>query len=527
MKLLITNAKIYTLVNDLIVNSMVIEQGKVVAIGDNLEKDKQYTNYKQLNCKGKTILPGFVDAHTHFVFYSLSLGSVHLSDKDTLSGCLKKISKYSKSLKKNEWIVGEGFSPDKIYAKEDPNRFMLDKVTGGRPAFIFSKDEHIVWANTKALEIGGILTGRACPDGGEIVRLSDGTASGILKENPAYESIYKNIPYPSKSYQDKYYKKALDIAYRKGVTGVHSFDGPEAFKYLMELAQKNKTGIRINYYPPPELLPELLKTKTVYGTGNEFLKIAGIKIFSDGSLGSQTALCFNKYIGSKNNYGIETLTSKSMLAIAKKASKLDLPLAVHAIGDKAVSNVLDTFEKAPVLKSGARHRIEHLQLIRRKDIARLKKLNVIASMQPSHCPSDIDLIHKYWGSKGKNAFIFKTLLNNNIDLAFGSDVPIEQLNPIEGIAAAVNRIRKVNRRVFYPDECISVLDAVKGFTIGAAKAVGQENSRGYLIPGYLADFVVLSEDIFKVAPSRIYDINVLATFIGGSPKYLDKNLNMK
>ena len=527
MKLLITNAKIYTLIDNFVVNSMAVDNGEIIAVGDNLDNNIQFKKYKQINCKGRVILPGFVDSHTHFVFYALSLGRVNLCEKDSLSESLKKISKFSKTLKKNEWIVGEGFSPDRIFAKDEPDRFMLDKVSGGRPAFIFSKDGHIAWVNTKALEIGRILTDHASPQGGEIVRSSDGTASGILKENPGYDPVYKNIPYPSMSYQDKYYKKALDIAYRRGVTGVHSFDGPKAFEYLMDLAQKNKTGLRFNYYPPPSLLPDLIKTNTVYGTGNDYFRIAGIKIFADGSLGSQTALCFNKYPGSKNNYGIETLSSKGILTIAKQASKLGLPLAVHAIGDKAVANVLDALEKAPKLKSGARHRIEHLQMIRRKDIARLRKLNIIASMQPSHCPSDIDLINKYWGSRGKNAFIFKTLLDKKVDLTFGSDVPIEPLNPIDGIAAAVRRARKGSRKTFYPDQRISVLDAVKGFTVGAAITTGQQNSRGHLIPGYPADFVVLSEDIFKVAPSNIYDIKVLATFIDGEAKYIDSIFRIK
>ncbi|MFH2049597.1 MAG: amidohydrolase [bacterium] len=519
MKQLITNARIYTLVEDLVVNSMVIDNGRIIAIGDNLENSSQFNKYKRINCHGRVVLPGFVDAHTHFVFYALSLGRVHLSDQDTLSGCQKKISNYAKSLKKGEWIAGEGFSPDKIFAKDEPDRFMLDKVTGDHPAFIFSKDEHIAWVNTKALKLGGLLSNKTQPTGGEVVRLTDGTASGVLKEKPGYDPVYDKIPQPSKSYYNKYYRKALEIAYSRGVTGVHSFDSPDSFKYLINLAEKKQTGLRINYYPPPDLLPDLIKSNTVYGTGNDFLRIAGIKIFADGSLGSQTALCFNKYIGSKNSYGIETLSSKKMLSIAKQASKLGLPLAVHAIGDKAVSNVLDALEKAPKLKTGARHRIEHLQLIRPKDIKRLKELNVIASMQPSHCPADIDLIYKYWGSKGKNAFIFNTLINKGIDLAFGSDVPIEPLNPLHGIAAAVRRSRKGSRKSFYSNERITVLEAVKNFTIGPAIASGQEKSRGRLYPGYPADFIILSDDIFKVAPNRIYDIKVLTTFIGGKAVY--------
>lgn len=513
------------MMDNLTVDSMVIEQGKIIAIGNGLERASIFRKYNRINLHGRTIVPGFVDAHTHFVYFALSLGRVWLQEFDSLDACLSEIKRFSIGLGKKEWVVGSGYYPDHFRRRVEPDRFMLDKVTGERPAFIYSKDQHTAWVNSKALEIAGISNRTRDPEGGEIVRFSDGTPSGILREKAAYQRVFDCINPPTKEQLDRYYRKALQIAYRRGVTGIHSFDGPDSFEYLMGLAEKNMTGLRINSYPLAELLPNLRKTNTQYGVGTDFFRIAGVKLFADGSLGSQSALCFNKYTDSKD-YGIEVTTPKEILRIARSAAKLGLPCAIHAIGDRAVSNVLDALEKAPSLQSSARHRIEHLQLMRKKDIARVKRLGIVASMQPSQCLSDIYMMRKYWSSRVANAYIFRTLLDRGIDLAFGSDVPIEPLDPIAGIAAAVRRARPGKRDIFYPKERITVYEALYGFTVGPAIAVGQSQCRGRLIPDYPADFVVLSDDITRIATGRIGDIKVLGTVIDGKVKYHHESLSL-
>jgi predicted amidohydrolase YtcJ len=210
----------------------------------------------------------------------------------------------------------------------------------------------------------------------------------------------------------------------------------------------------------------------------------------------------------------------------KAAARLGFPCAIHAIGDRAVANVLDAMESGPGLPATVRHRIEHLQLIRRRDITRLKRLRVVASMQPSHCPSDMDMIDIYWGRRGANAFIFRTLLDRGLDLAFGSDAPIEPLNPIHGIAAAVRRARPGKRKRFYPEQAITAAEALYAFTVGPALAAGEADRRGYLLPGYPADLVILDHDITRVAPSRLYETRVLATLLGGRVVYADRSLKL-
>lgn len=517
---LIYNACIYPQVEGLVVNSMAISGNSIIAIGDNLQNTQDFQSFRKTNLEGKTVVPGFVDAHTHLYYFALSFGRIYLDKIDSLEICLAKIKNFAVKLDKDDWLLGNGYSPDRFKKRIEPDRFILDKISDGRPAFIFSKDQHSAWVNSNALELAGINKHTPDPSGGKIERFDDGTPTGILRESPAYKIIHDLIPEPPKRKIAEYYGKALAHAYRMGITGVHSVDSsPKAFEWFSDLNQKKKLGLRINYYFQASQLSHLAKNKIHYGMGDDFLRVAGIKIFSDGSLGSQTALCFSKYLGSKNNYGIEVKAKKQILKEVTLAAKLGLPAAIHAIGDKAVSNVLDVLEQAPKLTNGARHRIEHLQLCRRKDIARVKRLNVVASMQPSHCPSDIPMVRKYWGIRGADAFIFRTFINKGVDLAFGSDVPIEPLDPISGIAAAVRRAKPGNHDSLYPEQGITAAEALYRFTVGPAIAAGQENCRGRLLPGYPADFVVLSDDITTVPADSIYDVQVLATVLDGEVKY--------
>jgi len=518
-KSLIYNACIYTQAHNLVVDSLAVYKNRIVALGNRLEHDPDFRSYSKINLRGRTVIPGFVDAHTHFYYFALSLGHVSLDGLDSLDACLAKIRKYAASLKRNEWVVGNGYAPDRFRKQVQSDRYKLDSVTGGRPAFIFFKDTHSAWVNSRALEIAGISKNTPDPQAGRIVRLGNGTPSGILREQSAWEPVFQQIKPPSNAEVNRRYGLALKHAYEKGVTGVHSMDGPEAFAYFEELAGKRKLGLRINCYLPAQMLPELHARKLTYGFGDDFLRVAGVKIFADGALGSRTALCFNRYSGSKDNFGVEVTPVDQMRRIIKSAVRLGLPCAIHAIGDKAVSNVLDALEKSPALRGGGRHRIEHLQLVRRKDIARVKRLSVVASTQPSHCPSDMHAVRKYWGKRGANAYIFRTLVDRGVDIAFGSDAPIEPLDPIAGIAAAVRRAWPKSRDIFYSEQRISAREALYRFTVGPAIASGQEDCRGYLLPGYPADFVVLDQDIGSVAPTKIHRTRVLATVLDGEFKY--------
>jgi len=501
---------------------MAVSSATVIAVGHRLEHDPDFRRFARIDLRGRTIIPGLVDAHTHFYWLAKSLAEVSLNGIDSLDRCLNKIKRFADSLPRGRWVVGNGLLPAGFRKPIQPDRTMLDRVTGGRPAFIFYKDSHSAWVNSKALAFARIDSTTPDPPGGRIERFADRTPSGLLCETPAYLELYRSIPPPPKREMDRLYRQALEAVYRKGVTGVHSFDGPDGFAYLAELAEKGKTGIRINYYPPAALLPQLEKTGTRYGVGTDFFRIAGVKVFADGALSSQSALCFRKYTGSKANFGIEVTPLAGISRIARWAARSGLPCAIHAIGDRAVCNVLDALEASNTPRM--RHRIEHLQLVRKKDLARVKQLGVVASMQPSHCPADIDLVRRFWGKRSANAYVFRSVLDKKIPLAFGSDAPIEPLDPLVGIAAAVRRARPGSRDVFHPEQRIYATEALHAYTVGAALAAGQEHCRGYLLPGYPADFVVLDRDITRIAPARIHDTRVLATVIAGEVRYCHSSL---
>jgi predicted amidohydrolase YtcJ len=520
-RVLFHNGRVLTQADGLVAGSFTVNSKRIEAVGNKLEHDPDFRTYSRIDLRGRTVIPGLVDAHTHFFWMAKSLSQVSLDGVTSLDKALAKIKSFAGNLPRNRWVVGGGLFPDGFRRRIEPDRFMLDKVTGGRPAFIFYKDTHTAWVNSKALEFAGIDARTPDPPGGRIERLPDCSPSGLLRETPAHLALFRMIPELTKRELDRCYRQALELAWRKGVVGAHSFDGPDGFAYFADLAERNRVGLRINYYPPAAALPQLEKARARYGAGTEFFRIAGIKIFADGSLGSQTALCFHKYGGSRENYGVEVTPVRDMTRMIRRAARLGLPCAIHAIGDKGVANVLDAVEAAG---KPLRHRIEHLQLVRRKDLARVKHLGVVASMQPSHCPADIDMVRKYWSKVSANAYVFRSVLNKNIPLAFGSDAPIEPLDPLAGIAAAVRRAKPGSRDVLHPEQRLYAGQALHAFTVGAAFACGQEHCRGFLLPGYPADFVVLSQDVTRIAPIRIYDTEVLATVLDGVVRYSHSSL---
>jgi predicted amidohydrolase YtcJ len=394
----------------------------------------------------------------------------------------------------------------------------LDAVAPNHPVALWSKDGHTLWLNSLALKELGINSFTPDPPGGVIERDELGQPTGILKEKAA-ELVKQRVEASSPLLQ-RSVEEAMESLLRKGLVGLHNCEDERALSLLQSLKSQGKLKMRILHHIPAENLEAAIKLGIKSGFGDEYLRIGGVKIFADGTLGSRTAAMLEPYLGEPENLGILTITPEELEELVLKAGEAGLSVAVHAIGDRANRVVLDALEKAPRL----RHRIEHVQLLTPQDLPRLAKLGVVASMQPIHATSDMEMAERYWGKERcRWAYAWRSLLEAGTILAFGSDCPVEPPDPLLGIYAAVTRRRldgSPGPEGWFPEQRLTVEEAIRAYTWGNAFAAVEEKSRGTLAPGFLADITILSDDIFRTAPEKIPAIEVLGTIIGGEIAFL-------
>jgi hypothetical protein len=385
-----------------------------------------------------------------------------------------------------------------------------------------ARDGHLIWANSKALEIVGITKDTPNPAGGEIERDASGEATGIFKENAmAYFHAIESDPTLAES--QAYMLEAMETTHQLGVTGLHSIEYSLGFAALQELHAKNKLKLRTTVLLTNTAIPHLSALGIRQGFGDEMLWLGQIKFFLDGTLGSQTAAMFEPFDHSLDcNCGILRMDIEDFEKQTQQAVDAGFGIAVHVIGDRAARIGIEAIEKLRANNPTARvrHRLEHVQIFKPEDMERIVKAKIIASVQPTHCTSDIDNADRYWGARASHSYQYKSMLNNGVRLALGSDVPIESIDPRKGIFAAITRRREGDHRPsWYPQECLTVAEAVEGFTKGAAFAAGDEHRRGMIAPGYLADFTAFAQNVFVTNPDEIPVTPVTATFVGGIPVY--------
>lgn len=523
--LIFYNGNLHTLDNKRpYAEAIAIQGNRIIALDEGI-KNLNPKSFQKINLRGKIVLPGFIDSHTHFVSFAKSLNLLDLDECQSLEETLKKLQVFSKKKNKTEWILARRWNINLWKKQILPGKVILDKISATNPIVIFSKDGHSLWANSKVLEIAKIDESTPDPSGGRIERYSNShELSGILREK-ACDLVYKIIKEPEENILAQLLKEAFKLAHQKGIVGIHDCEDEKALELFESFQQKDELALRVFMMIPQKNLDEAIKMGFVTGLGNEYLKIGGVKIFADGALGSRTALMFKPYNLEPKNFGVEVNNQKDLLETVKKASKSGLSVAIHAIGDKANHQALNAIEKGNHNKK-LRHRIEHAQVLDPKDIRRFAQLDIIASMQPIHCPSDSDMAEKYWGKRSQLAYAFKTLLNSGTRLAFGSDLPLYDFDPLKGIYAAVTRKGENGGNSWNPKEKISVAQAVQAYTKGAAYASYEENLKGSLETGKLADMVVLSKDIFKISPAEILKTKVLATLWDGKVVYDDDFLEV-
>jgi len=499
------------------IQAIAIEDGRIIDVGSNVKiKPRARQGFKVYDLKKRCVIPGIIDSHLHLLALGNLFKRVDLDGIDSLDRVATILEKAASKLKKGQWLEGRGWNKN-LWGGDFPDKNLLDAITEN-PVALYSKDGHLLWVNSSTLKYCGIDINAPDPPGGVILRDADGNPTGVLKEN-AVDLVSDKIPPQSCDEKKEAIIAAQKHLLKLGIVAVGDCDTrPTLISMFNELEIAGRLHLRIFKMIHPDDLDIAGRFNLQTGEGSRHLRIGCLKLFADGALGSQTAYMFKPFDRSKGNYGVETLTEKEMERYVSKAVKAGISIAIHAIGDKANYQALAVLGKysAAFSQKGLRPRIEHAQILRRKEIPLFKKYGVVASVQPIHVVSDRDIADRYWGARAQYAYPFRSLLRSGVELAFGSDAPIETANPMAGIHAAVTRKRpSETRRAWYPEERITVRQALRAYTLGAARACCYDDLTGSISIGKRADFVVLSDDIFKTSADRIHRIEVLVTVMDG------------
>jgi len=509
------------------VEALLIRNGRILLAGSNDEVEAELARLPgcdRLDLGGRVVLPGFHDSHIHALAYGLSLERVALAGVESLKEVLARVETAARAAPTGAWVLGWGWDHSlwRDSGGRFPDRHLLDRVAAGVPVALRRKDGHLLWVNSAALAAAGITRQTPDPLGGRIGRFDDGEPNGLLFES-AGALVEQAMPRPTVDEARRALLRVQAEAHRLGITGIQVPEGRLTFEAFQLLDAAGELRLRVTMLLPYDMLDALLAIGLRSGFGGDRLRIGGVKLFMDGSLGSQTAALLAPFEGSAGNTGMLTMAPDEARAAIERAARGGLACAVHAIGDRANRLVLDAFEATREVwwPAGLRQRIEHVQLLHPDDLPRLAQLGVIASMQPIHATQDMDLVDRLWGARGRYAYAFASLLRSGATLAFGSDAPVETPDPLAGLYAAVARRRPDGRPAggWYPEERIDLQAALRAYTIGAAWAAGRPAGAGTLAPGQRADFVVLSHDVLREPPEVLLETRVEATIFDGEVVY--------
>jgi predicted amidohydrolase YtcJ len=518
------NARIYTMEpHPPLASAVGISGDRIVALagdgpGSDALRERLAPGGRELDLHGHTVVPGLIDAHLHFVEYALRLDRVDIYELPSLEETLGRISAYAATLPPGRWVRGGGWNGNLWPGIAFPTRHDLDRAAPQHPVALSSKDGHSLWINTRAMQLAGLGADTPEVPGGNIWRDAEGMPTGILQEK-AMGLVYSLAECPSHAETLDACRRGLARAHRVGLTGIHDCEGAAALRVFQELEQAGELTLRVLAHIPADSLQAAIELGVRDGLGSEWVRLAGVKAFADGSLGSRSAWMLEPFEGDPANCGIPTTTVEALRDLVSNANRAGLSVAVHAIGDAANRAVLDAIEDTrQVALASVRNRIEHVQLLHPDDVPRLAALDVIASGQPIHATADIDLAERHWGARGATSYAWRSLLEAGTVLAFGSDAPVENISPLAGIHAAVTR-RRANGypgpQGWHREQSLTVGQALHAYTMGAAYASGEEQLKGSLRPGKLADLVVLDRDLFQIDPMDILRAQVLATMVGG------------
>jgi hypothetical protein len=513
-----------------------IANGHILAVGSDAEiQSYAGRNTKIVDLKGRLAVPGLIDSHAHFIVGGFQLLSVDLKDARSGEEFTRRIGEKARTLAPGRWLLGGDWDEQAWASAKLPSRGMIDAVTENHPVFLSRYDGHAALANSLALKLAGVTRATPDPIGGVIVRdAATGEPTGIFKD-AAQGLIAKAIPSPTEAEMTQALRAALAEAARVGLTSVHSitvdadswngsFTGE--IQLLRRAELEGWLTCRMYEIIPITRWEKLRDAGLERNMGDDFIKLGAVKGFADGSLGSATAWMYEPFADDPTNRGIPLpLMSppSKMEALARGADQAQIQICIHAIGDRAIAEILDMYARLGDGNSAThRFRIEHAQHMRPQDFERFSKLGIVASMQPYHAIDDGRWAEKRLGhDRARWSYAWRSMLDAGAPVAFGSDWPVAPLSPILGIYAAVTRATLDGKHPdgWFPEQRLTVAEALSAYTQGSANAAFQENEKGSITPGKLGDVVVLSDDLFTIPPAKIKDAHVVMTIVGGKVVY--------
>jgi predicted amidohydrolase YtcJ len=455
---------------------------------------------------GRCVLPGFTDSHVHFPTWAIAQNEVRLDRCSSLDEALAAVRDAAASLPDGRWLRGHGWRSADWPDGREPTKEDLDAIMGPRPAALIAKDYHSLWLNSAAIALAG---GDLEVKGGVVERDAKGEPTGVLREESAWRFKERHVSIPADEYVGAM-RAGVKLANARGVTCVHDKDGWLGAAGLWQrLEEHGALTLRVWQSVPHEKVTELRSLGMRSGIGSPLLRIGYLKAFMDGTLGSQTAWMLD-------GTGVQLTQGDELAEIVRAGAAAGWPVAVHAIGDRANREALDAFEQTRDLWQplGLRQRIEHAQCVAPEDLPRFAKIGVAVSAQFTHAPSDRDVAERFWGDRLDGTYAFRTLLDSGARVVNGSDAPIEDLDPWAGVLAGVLRTAD-DRPAWRPEEALTLDQALRATCVSPAWLSHDERDRGTLLPGRLADLVVLDRDPFGCEPGELHDVHVVATMLGG------------
>lgn len=560
MNTILINAKVYT-VNPAQprATAIAIAGNRILAVGGDDDINAiRLPNAQRVDMHGAFVLPGLIDAHVHLEHTGFAMQRVPVDEVPSVDEAVRRVRERAGQTPAGQWIQGWGWQ-QAIWGGQFPTAQQLDAATTDHPVALRAKSGHAMWANTLALRKAGITRDTADPTGGEIMRNTAGEPTGVLLES-AMDLVSRVIPWPTQAQEEEATLPAMRAMNKAGLTGVHCMDGASGigmggvgtFNTYQRLREQGKSTLRVCKQLPVENIDAVIGAGLRSGFGDAWLRIGGVKVFTDGALGPKTAWMVAPYenepphSGDKpHNLGIPIWEPEQLVEFVQKAHAHGLSVTTHAIGDRANHAILDAYEIAQrntecvpetatrsenqngdrgtirdtsrVPYHVLRDRIEHAQVLLPEDIARFGQLGVIASVQPIHATQDMFMVDAYWGGRGRYAYAFRDIANGGARLALGSDSPVETFDPLVGMHAAITRQRKDGTPAsgWYPDQRLTIEEAIHGYTLGAAYAGYGEHELGSIEPGKLADLTVLSHDLTAIAPEDILNVAVERVMVDG------------